>query len=58
MLLPALAKAKAKAQAGIVFGASSHRAEHWFFFDNGMYFDSDVRDPRFADLYGPAVNKR
>jgi alpha-L-fucosidase len=23
-----------------------------------MYFDSDVRDPRFADLYGPAVNKR
>lgn len=51
-------EAKAFRTAGIVFGASSHRAEHWFFFDNGMYFDSDVRDPRFADLYGPAVNKR
>lgn len=51
-------QAKAFRKAGIVFGASSHRAEHWFFFDNGMYFDSDVRDPRFADLYGPAVNKR
>lgn len=51
-------QAKAFRKAGIIFGASSHRAEHWFFFDNGMYFDSDVRDPRFADLYGPAVNKR
>jgi alpha-L-fucosidase len=51
-------QAKAYRKAGIVFGASSHRAEHWFFFDGGMYFDSDVRDPRFADLYGPAVNKR
>ncbi|MGC3959210.1 MAG: alpha-L-fucosidase [Verrucomicrobiota bacterium] len=51
-------QAKAFRKAGIVFGASSHRAEHWFFFDGGMYFDSDVRDPRFADLYGPAVNKR
>jgi len=52
------AQAKAFRKAGIIFGASSHRAEHWFFFDNGMYFDSDVRDPRFTDLYGPAVNKR
>src|SRR6478736_6018170 len=51
-------QANAFRKAGIVFGASSHRAEHWFFFDGGMYFDSDVRDPRFADLYGPAVNKR
>jgi len=51
-------EAKAFRRAGIVFGASSHRAEHWFFFDNGMYFDSDVRDTNFAALYGPAVNKR
>ena len=51
-------QAKAFRKAGIVVGASSHRAEHWFFFDGGMYFESDVRDPRFADLYGPAVNKR
>ena len=43
---------------GIVFGASSHRAEHWWFFDQGMYFDSDVRDPANAALYGPASNQR
>jgi alpha-L-fucosidase len=43
---------------GIVVGASSHRAEHWWFFDNGMYFDSDVRDPQNAALYGPASNQR
>ena len=35
-------------------GASSHRAEHWWFFNGGMKFDSDVRDPDFADFYGPA----
>jgi alpha-L-fucosidase len=51
-------QAGAYRKQGIKFGASSHRAEHWFFFDNGMYINSDVRDPRFADLYGPAVNKR
>lgn len=51
-------QATAFRKAGIVFGASSHRAEHWFFFDNGMYFESDVRDTNFASLYGPAVNKR
>jgi alpha-L-fucosidase len=38
----------------LVFGLSSHRAEHWWFFDEGMAFDSDVRDPRYAGLYGPA----
>jgi alpha-L-fucosidase len=43
---------------GIVFGASSHRAEHWWFFDPGMLIDSDVLEPRNAALYGPAVNKR
>lgn len=39
---------------GLVFGLSSHRAEHWWFFSPGMGFDSDVRDPRWAGLYGPA----
>jgi alpha-L-fucosidase len=43
---------------GIVAGASSHRAEHWWFFDQGMYFDSDVRDGTNASLYGPASNQR
>src|SRR5258706_3195488 len=40
--------ADAVREAGLVFGASSHRAEHWWFFDQGMTFDSDVRDPRYA----------
>jgi alpha-L-fucosidase len=38
----------------MIAGASSHRAEHWWFFNGGMRFDSDVRDPEYADLYGPA----
>jgi alpha-L-fucosidase len=46
--------AAAARKQGMVFGLSSHRAEHWWFFDGGMKFDSDVKDPRFAGLYGPA----
>ncbi|GAC1652177.1 MAG: alpha-L-fucosidase [Herpetosiphon sp.] len=38
----------------MVFGLSSHRAEHWWFFDGGRMFDSDVKDPRYDGLYGPA----
>lgn len=38
----------------LVFGLSSHRAEHWWFFNGGMKFDSDVQDDRYASLYGPA----
>ena len=39
---------------GMVFGLSSHRAEHCWFFDGGRKFPSDVQDPQYADLYGPA----
>jgi len=39
---------------GMTFGVSSHRAEHWWFMDGGMKFDSDVRDPHDLDFYGPA----
>ncbi len=46
--------AKAVRAEGLHFGSSSHRAEHWWFYDQGMTFDSDVRDPRSAGLYGPA----
>jgi len=41
----------------LVFGLSSHRAEHWWFFNGGMAFDSDVQDPHYAGLYGPAQPK-
>ena len=40
---------------GLHFGASSHRAEHWWWYGLGRTFDSDVNDPRFAGLYGPAA---
>ncbi len=43
---------------GLHFGASSHRAEHWWFFNGGTTFDSDVNDPRYAGLYGPAQSDK
>ena len=46
--------ADAVRKEGLIFGASSHRAEHWWFMDGGMDFDSDVQDPEHADFYGPA----
>jgi alpha-L-fucosidase len=46
--------AAAVRERGLVFGLSSHRAEHWWFFDAGRTFDSDVNDPAAAALYGPA----
>jgi len=39
---------------GLRLGASSHRAEHDWFFDGGRILDSDVNDPRYAAFYGPA----
>lgn len=45
---------KAIRAQGLHFGLSSHRAEHNWFFDGGRTFDSDVNDPRYAGLYGPA----
>ncbi len=46
--------AEAVRKQWLVFGLSSHRAEHWWFFNGGMGFDSDVQDARYADFYGPA----
>jgi alpha-L-fucosidase len=46
--------ASATRRRGMVFGLSSHRAEHWWFMNGGMKFDSDVKDPQYADFYGPA----
>ncbi len=39
---------------GIHVGASSHRAEHYFFLNGGRTFPSDVQDPKYAAFYGPA----
>ena len=46
--------ATAVRQAGLHFGASSHRAEHYFFMNGGRAFDSDVKDPKYTSFYGPA----
>jgi alpha-L-fucosidase len=46
--------ATAVRKQGLHFGASSHRAEHWWFFNGGTAFDSDVNDSRYSGLYGPA----
>ena len=34
--------------------ASSHRAEHWWFFNRGRDFDCDVQDQAYQAFYGPA----
>lgn len=47
--------AKAARARGMHFGVSSHRAEHWWWYNAGRSFDSDVNDPRYAGLYGPAA---
>ena len=46
--------AAAVRKEGLHFGLSSHRAEHNFFFDGGRSIRSDVNDPKYASLYGPA----
>jgi alpha-L-fucosidase len=46
--------ARAVRAEGLHFGTSFHRAEHDFFFDGGRKVRSDVNDPKYAALYGPA----
>jgi alpha-L-fucosidase len=46
--------AKAVRAEGLHVGASSHRVENNFFFGMGRTFRSDVNDPEYAGLYGPA----
>ncbi len=45
---------KAVRADGMRFGVSSHRAEHWWWYHPGTKYASDVNDPRYAGLYGPA----
>lgn len=43
-------------QEGLIFCASTHRAEHYFFMNMGRTFESDVNDPKYEALYGPAYH--
>jgi len=45
---------KAVRSAGLHFGLSSHRVEHNFFLGVGRTIPSDINDPQYASLYGPA----
>ncbi len=43
-------------EAGLTLGASSHRAEHYWFFNGGRNIpESDVNDLAYDSLYGPAA---
>lgn len=43
----------------IVFCASTHRAEHWFFMSHGREYPSDVKEPmEKGDFYWPAMPER
>lgn len=46
--------AQAVRKQGLIFGVSNHRAEHWWFMNGGMEFDSDVQDETYRDFYGQA----
>lgn len=47
--------AAAVRKKGLIFGVSYHRAEHWWFFEHGRDIPSDVTDPGYERLYGPAA---
>ena len=50
--------AEAVRAEGLVFGLSSHRAEHWWFYGGGRQIPSDVQDERYRALYGPARDRK
>ncbi len=47
--------AQAVREKGIIFGVSSHRAEHWWFMNGGRQFPSDVQEVGNQAFYGPAT---
>lgn len=44
-------------ETNINFGVSSHRAEHYWFMDGGLEFDSGIDNPKYGDLYWPALRE-
>ncbi|UNK71388.1 alpha-L-fucosidase [Microbacterium sp. H1-D42] len=49
--------AQATRELGMIAGASSHRAENWWFFNGGRVGETDVQEPEWSDLYGPAARE-
>ena len=47
---------EACSKRGMQVGASSHRAEHWFFMGGGKEFESDIKEPlKRGDFYWPSM---
>lgn len=46
---------EASEKRNITFCTSSHRAEHYWYFNGGRGYKSDINDSKFSDFYGPAV---
>lgn len=44
---------KSTASSDMNFAVSSHRAEHFWFMEGGLEFDSGIDNPQFGDLYWP-----
>lgn len=50
---------RAAEEQGMIFCASSHRAEHWFFMSHGKDFESDIHEPlKKGDFYWPSMPER
>lgn len=48
---------EAAARAGLTFGTSSHRIEHWWFMGGGRRFDSDIKGEfKRGDFYWPSMD--
>ncbi len=43
---------KAMRAQGLHFGLSTHREEHYWYFDGGFLFPSDVQSMKYKELYG------
>lgn len=41
----------------IKFAVSSHRAEHFWFMDGALEFDSGINNPEYGDLYWPTLTE-
>lgn len=47
---------EACSKRGMQVGASSHRAEHWFFMGGGKEFESDIKEPlKRGNFYWPSM---
>ncbi len=45
------------ANEDIQFGVSSHRAEHYWFLEGALDFDSGISNPEYGDLYWPCIKE-